>query len=134
MFRASTCPSSRGQMVLSQHLVSSLSLNGCTVCLPDESRLCRVCSHQTKTAPSVRHLLLIKFTVSQIILELKVQTTFSLASCQYPPWNGVLLQKLILPQIVQKFPTFHGTRRFISLINCSCVYVFHQKRKISQNG
>ena len=32
MFRASTCPSSGGQIVLSQHLVSSLSVKGCTVC------------------------------------------------------------------------------------------------------
>ena len=32
MFRALTCPSSGGQIVLSQHLVSSLSVNGCTVC------------------------------------------------------------------------------------------------------
>jgi len=32
MFRALTCPSSEGQIVLSQHVVSSLSVNGCTVC------------------------------------------------------------------------------------------------------
>jgi hypothetical protein len=32
MFRALTCPSSGGQLVLSQHLVSSLSVNGGTVC------------------------------------------------------------------------------------------------------
>ena len=32
MFRALTCPFSGGQIVLSQHLVSSLSVNGCTVC------------------------------------------------------------------------------------------------------
>ena len=32
MFRALTYPSSGGQIVLSQHLVSSLSVNGCTVC------------------------------------------------------------------------------------------------------
>jgi len=32
MFRALTCPSSGAQIVLSQHLVSSLSVNGCTVC------------------------------------------------------------------------------------------------------
>ena len=32
MFRALTCPSSGGQIALSQHLVSSLSINGCTVC------------------------------------------------------------------------------------------------------
>jgi len=32
MFQALICPSSGGQIVLSQHLVSSLSVNGCTVC------------------------------------------------------------------------------------------------------
>ena len=32
MFQALTCPSSGGQIVLPQHLVSSLSVNGCTVC------------------------------------------------------------------------------------------------------
>ena len=32
MFRALTCPSSGGQIVLSQHLVSSSSVNDCTVC------------------------------------------------------------------------------------------------------
>jgi len=32
MFRASTCPSSGGQIVLSRHLVSSMSVNGCTAC------------------------------------------------------------------------------------------------------
>jgi hypothetical protein len=31
MFRASTCPFSGGQIIFSQHLVSSLSVNGCTV-------------------------------------------------------------------------------------------------------
>ena len=31
MFRALTCPSSGGLIVFSQHLVSSLSVNGCTV-------------------------------------------------------------------------------------------------------
>ena len=30
-FRALTCPSSGGQIVFSQHLVSTLSVNGCTV-------------------------------------------------------------------------------------------------------
>jgi hypothetical protein len=32
MFRALTCPSSGEQIVLSQHLLSSLSVNGCRVC------------------------------------------------------------------------------------------------------
>ena len=31
MFRALICPSSGGQIVFTQHLVSSLSVNGCTV-------------------------------------------------------------------------------------------------------
>ena len=31
MFRALTCPSSGGKIVFTQHLVSSLSVNGCTV-------------------------------------------------------------------------------------------------------
>ena len=31
MFRASTCPSSGGKIVFTQHLVSSLSVNVCTV-------------------------------------------------------------------------------------------------------
>ena len=32
MFRALKCPSSGGQILLSQHLVPSLSVNGCTLC------------------------------------------------------------------------------------------------------
>jgi len=39
MFRALTCPFSGGQILLSQHLVSSLSVNGCTLC-----RMGAVCS------------------------------------------------------------------------------------------
>jgi hypothetical protein len=31
MFRALTCPSSGGNIAFTQHLVSSLSVNGCTV-------------------------------------------------------------------------------------------------------
>jgi len=38
MFRALICPSSGGQIVLSQHLVSSLSVNGCTE--SDDARCC----------------------------------------------------------------------------------------------
>jgi len=40
MFRALTFPSSGGQIVLSQHLVSSLFVNCCTVC-----RMRADCSH-----------------------------------------------------------------------------------------
>jgi len=43
MFLALTSPSSGGQIVLSQHLVSSLSVQ---YSMPDESRFCSaVCSH-----------------------------------------------------------------------------------------
>jgi len=38
MFRALTCPSSGGQIALSQHLVSSLSVNTCTE--SDDTRFC----------------------------------------------------------------------------------------------
>ena len=51
MFRALTCPSSGGQILFTQHLVSSLSVKGCTVhwlradcacfVVPDESALNR---------------------------------------------------------------------------------------------
>jgi len=42
MIRALTCPSSGGQIALPQHLVSSLSVNGCTIC---RMRGDLVCSH-----------------------------------------------------------------------------------------
>jgi len=44
MFRASTCPSSGGKIVLSQYLVSSVSINGCTVCRM-RADCSAVCSH-----------------------------------------------------------------------------------------
>jgi hypothetical protein len=30
------------------------------------------------------------------------------------PWSTVLLGKLTVPQLVKKFPTFYGTRKFIN--------------------
>jgi hypothetical protein len=32
-----------------------------------------------------------------------------------PPWSRVLLEKLIVTQLVKKFPTFYGNRRFITV-------------------
>jgi hypothetical protein len=29
-------------------------------------------------------------------------------------WNRILLEKLTIPQLVKKFPTFYGTQRFIT--------------------
>jgi len=61
MFRALTWPSVGGQIVLSQHLVSSLSVNGCTVsqlradCRADCGADCReVCSHPAYCATVYR--------------------------------------------------------------------------------
>jgi len=31
------------------------------------------------------------------------------------PWSRVLLEKLIVTQLVKKFPTFYGTQRFITI-------------------
>jgi hypothetical protein len=30
------------------------------------------------------------------------------------PWSRIFCEKLTGPQLVQKFPTFYGTRRFIT--------------------
>jgi len=32
------------------------------------------------------------------------------------PYSRVLLEKLTVPQLVKKFPAFHGTRRFITAL------------------
>ena len=45
MFQALTCPSSGGRIVLSQHLVSLLSVNGCTVQPFTESDDTRCCDN-----------------------------------------------------------------------------------------
>ena len=52
MFWALTCPSSGGQIVLSQHPVSSLSVNGCTVC-----QMTAVCRASNMAAPPSLNLL-----------------------------------------------------------------------------
>ena len=38
----------------------------------------------------------------------------SILTCLLTPWCRVLLEKLIGLQLVKKFPSFHGTRRFIT--------------------
>jgi hypothetical protein len=38
-----------------------------------------------------------------------------LAYCVPTPWSRVHLEKLIAPQLEKKFPTFYGTRRFITV-------------------
>jgi len=36
------------------------------------------------------------------------------------PWSRVFLERLVTPQIVKKFTTFYGTRRFITLFTRAC--------------
>jgi hypothetical protein len=40
---------------------------------------------------------------------------FKKKATQLTPWNRVLLEKLIVTQLVKKFPAFYGTRRFITV-------------------
>jgi hypothetical protein len=46
---------------------------------------------------------------SVVLLQVDYLLTYSLT-----PWSRVLLEKLTGPQLVKKFPTFYGTRRFIT--------------------
>jgi hypothetical protein len=36
------------------------------------------------------------------------------------PWSRILLQKLIVPHLVKKFPAFYGTQRFITVFTTAC--------------
>jgi len=46
--------------------------------------------------------------------------TYLLVTSLLTPWCRVLLEKLTDPQLVKKFPTFYGTRRFITAITNAC--------------
>jgi hypothetical protein len=73
MFRALTCPSSEGQIVLSQHLVSSLSVNGCTVCWvradPAESALILNSRLQRVTIPDAVIIQFVLLKMGMLMLE-----------------------------------------------------------------
>ena len=60
------------------------------------------------TNHSCKLLLFSNFIVSEFILP--TAQTFNLLT----PWSRVLLEKLTSFQPVKKFPTFYGTRRFIT--------------------
>ena len=45
------------------------------------------------------------------------------------PWSTVLLEKLIGPQLVKKFPEFYGTRKFITALS---YYIFLSSAKSIQ--
>ena len=50
------------------------------------------------------------------MLMLAVAVLFSekILTYLFTPWSTVILEKLIGSQLVKKFPTFYGTRRFIT--------------------
>jgi hypothetical protein len=45
-------------------------------------------------------------------------------------WSGVFLEKLIVTQLVKKFPTFYGTQRFITEFTRACHWSLSQVRWI----
>jgi hypothetical protein len=74
MFRASTCPSSGGPIVFSQHLVTSLSVNGCTVHRLTDSvsplSTGVLCSRlQRATLPYAVRILLVLLKMGMLMLE-----------------------------------------------------------------
>jgi hypothetical protein len=46
-----------------------------------------------------------------IIIILKLKQT---------PWSRFILEKLVVTQVVEKFPAFHGTGSFITVFTRSC--------------
>jgi hypothetical protein len=48
-------------------------------------------------------------------------TTNSLINC-LTPWIRVLLEKQTVPQLVKKFPTLYGTRRFVTVFTTARHY------------
>jgi hypothetical protein len=61
------------------------------------------------------HHILLDFITRKIFgyLWLLVQLTY-LLTYLLTVWSRVLLEKLTVPQLVKKFPTFYGTRKFIT--------------------
>jgi hypothetical protein len=52
--------------------------------------------------------------ITMAMLEMGCQTALSSKQkALFTPWNRALLEKLTVSQLVKKFPTFYGTRRFI---------------------
>jgi hypothetical protein len=54
-----------------------------------------------------------------------VTTSFVPLLNKLTPWSWVLLEKLIVTQPVKKFPTFYGTRWFITVFTTACVGPCH---------
>jgi len=80
MFRALTSPSSGGQIVLSQHLVSSLSANGCTV--------------QRVTTPDAVQYAILYCTVQRVTIPNGVQYTMPYCTVLYREWRYQMLYSM----------------------------------------
>jgi hypothetical protein len=61
-----------------------------------------------------------------------VGQNISLRPVELTPCSKAFLEKLGVPQIVTKFPTFYATRRYISvlvsLLSCGCKLVLRSHR------
>jgi len=52
----------------------------------------------------------------------------NLTKKQLTPWSIALLQKVIVPNLVKKFPAFYGTHSFITLFTRACHWSLSQAR------
>jgi hypothetical protein len=81
----------------------------------------------TVTTCSVRHLLILPvhgrssflsghaLRPSHLFLFSHVSNSPGSLNCFHPtPWTRVFLEQLTVSQLVKKFPTFYGTRKFIT--------------------
>jgi len=115
MFRALICPSSGGKIVLSQHLVSSLSVNGCTIH--------RLFTHQPLET-------LLRVSARHVCHHHGVLSVFNLA-----PSNGLSKSKWIKsqPHIWTRIEIFTRTQGTYNIKNGIFTYeIFYWRRSIQQ--
>jgi len=56
----------------------------------------------------------------EIIISECINKGYSLYKIQLIPWSRFLLQKLIVLHLVQKYHTFYGIQRFITVFKRAC--------------
>ena len=54
------------------------------------------------------------------ISHMNIQWSSQINTNQLIPWGRVLSEKLIIPQLIKKFPTFYGTPRFVTTFTSTC--------------
>ena len=83
-------------------------------------------THNSSTFSTVTHLSgeAIRIPINKRSLSFKFSTYFwKIADCKsylLTPWSRVLFKKIISSRLVKKFPTFYGTRRFITAVTHTC--------------